>query len=94
MGTMFGSFGFTTLRLWISTIYDKNVEYVIESRDGIIRQGTVNSSAPVSATIDINFQVIASSFDNREKGLHIYTTTEPGSIYIIADSSLFFNQAC
>ena len=89
----FGSTSFTTLRLWIGTTSTENVEYVIESRGEIIQQETVNSTSPTTVAIDANFQVTDSSFENREKGLHIYITTDTGSIYVIAENSVSpFNQ--
>lgn len=89
----FGGTDFTTFRLWISTVFNENVEFIIESRDGIIQQGTVNSSAPVFAIIESSFQVTSGEYNNREKGLHIYTTDEPGSLYVIAENTLSpFNQ--
>lgn len=83
-----GASNLTTLKLWIGTIYAVNVEYVIESQNGIIHQGMVNSNAPVSVSVNSSFQVLTGGFDNREKGLHIYTITDPGSIYVIVENSL------
>ena len=77
---------FTTLRLLIGTTAE-SADYVVETSTNVIQMGTVSSGVPVLVDIpsDLQLQVTASDFDNRQKGIHIYTTGDE-SIFVIGEN--------
>ena len=64
----------TNLRLVIGTPQPKPnlIGFVVETSDRVIHEGNVNSSTVV-VNIPKEFQIINSSFGNRQKGIHVYT---------------------
>lgn len=81
-----GNHRLTTLQLLIGTTAE-NADYVVESSDETIQMGTVSSGTPVVVTIpsDHELQVTDSDFDNREKGIHVYTTGDD-PIFVVAEN--------
>ena len=84
-----GGGSLTTLRLLIGTDA-VSADYVVETRNRLIQMGMVSSGNPVVVDIpsdpgNLELQVIGSDFDNRERGIHVYTTgTE--SIFVIGEN--------
>lgn len=85
----FGGTDFTSLRLLIGTTADM-ANYVVESTAGVIQQGTVMSGNPVRVVLssDLNLQVTDSTFGNREKGIHVYTTGDE-MIFVVVENFVF-----
>ena len=79
-----GGTSFTSLRLIIGTT-SPSASYVIESIDGVIQQGTVSLNSPTTVDISSDFQIVGSDFENREKGIHIYTTNDE-EIFVIGEN--------
>ena len=82
----FGGSSFTSLRLLIGTTAD-SADYVVEANEESIQTGTVSSGTPVVVDIpsDLELQVIDSDFENRKKGIHVYTTGDE-TIFVIAEN--------
>ena len=80
----FGGTQHTSLRLTIGTTYEV-ADVIVESQSGVIYQGVVSSSSPISVEVPAEFQVTNSEFSNREKGLHVYTANN-STIFIIAEN--------
>ncbi len=83
MSNVGGTF-FTSLRLTLGT-NSSTADYVVESTNGIIREGTISFGSPVTIEISSDFQVTSSGFDNRAKGIHVYTTND-ATIFLIAEN--------
>ena len=84
-----GGGSITTLRLLIGTDA-VSADYVVETRDRQIQNGMVSSGNPVIVDVpsdpgDLELQVTGSDFDNREKGIHVYTTGAD-SIFVIGEN--------
>ncbi len=84
-----GGSPFVSLRLIIGTAAD-SANYVVQTSDEVIRQGTVTSGSPVTIEVPsnprrLNLQVTDSAFSNRDKGIHVQATGEE-SIYVIAEN--------
>ena len=75
----------TNLRLVIGTPQQNSVRFVVESSDGVVHEGNVNSSTAV-INIPKEFQVINSSIENRHKGIHVYTLSQSDEIYVLVES--------
>ena len=73
-----------SLRLVIGT-KSVNAEFVVETSGGVIAQRSVSNVMPVSEIIPIEYQVVDNSFENRQKGIRVYTTNGE-RIFIIAAS--------
>ena len=86
-----GGTSFTSLRLQLST-NALAANFVVESMNGIIQEGMVSFGSPVTVGISFDFQVADSNFENREKGIHIYSTNDE-PISVIAENFVFpFNH--
>lgn len=82
-----GGGAFTTLRLVIGTTAE-SADYVVEtSAGGMIQMGMVSSGTPVVIEIPSNLelQITESNFENREKGIHVYTTGDE-TIFVIGEN--------
>ena len=81
-----GGSPFTTLSLLIGTTAE-TADYVVDSEEEMIQMGTVSSGTPVVVTIssDLELQVTDSDFENRKKGVHVYTTGE-NSIFVVVEN--------
>ena len=86
MGNIGGT-DFTTLRVSIGTVAE-SADYRIEDRDRVIQTGTVQSGRPVTVDISSALLVEDSTFQSREKGLHISTSTSNATIFILAENFL------
>ena len=77
---------FTTLRLVIGTTAE-SADYVVETGTKVIQMGTVSSGTPVVVDLPSNLelQVIGSNFENRRKGVHVYTTGDH-SLFVLGES--------
>ena len=78
---------FASLRLVIGTTAAEDVDYVVDSSEETIERGTVSSGNPAVVTIpsDLRFQVTDSEFSNREKGIHVYTTSD-SDLFVIVEN--------
>ena len=86
-----GGSSFTSLRLLIGTTAD-SADYVVEASERSIQNGTVSSDTPVEVDIpsdptDLELQITDSDFANRNKGIHVYTTSDE-YIFVIAENFL------
>lgn len=77
---------FTNLRLVIGTTAE-SADYKVETGARMIQMGTVSSGTPVVVEIPSNLelQITESSFENRQKGIHVYTTGDE-SIFVIGEN--------
>ena len=77
---------FTTLRLVIGTTAE-SADYVVETSAKTIQMGMVSSGTPVVVDIPSNLelQITESNFENRGKGIHVYTTGDQ-SIFVIGEN--------
>ncbi len=80
----FNAISFGSLRLTIGTTFI-NVAFVVEYGDGVIQTGTVSTNSPAVIEIPSNFQVSDSSFENREKGVHVFAMDE-STIFVIVEN--------
>ena len=71
-------------RMTIGTTHEV-AEFIVESRNRVIHQGTTSNSSPVIVQIQNEYRVTGSEFGNREKGLHVYTINN-ATIFIIAEN--------
>ena len=76
----------TNLEIVVGTP-DTSAEFIVESSNGVIHQGTVTSNVPVAIDPGHDFQVLSNDYTGRLKGLHIYSTGNE-SIYILAMNSV------
>ena len=79
---------FTNLEIVVGTP-DTSAEFLVESSNGVIHQGTVTRNAPVAIDPGHEFQVLSGDFIDRLRGLRIYSTGNE-SIYALAKNSLDF----
>ena len=84
-----GASPFVSLRLIVGTPANSSVTFVVENNAGMIHTGTVTSSVPVAVTIPSDQQVTDSNFNNRLKGIHVYST-EGDPLYVVAENFLSF----
>ena len=75
----------TNLRLVIGTPQPISVGFVVETSDGVIHEGNVNYSTAV-VNIPKEYQIISSSIDNRQKGIHVYTLSQNDQIYVLVEN--------
>ena len=82
-----GGGAFTSLRLVIGTTAE-SADYVVETSAGeMIQMGMVSSGTPVVVEIPshLELQITQSNFENREKGIHVYTTGDE-TIFVIGEN--------
>ena len=84
-----GGSSFAAFRLIVGTPADGDVQFVVENNDEVIHTGSVTSSSPVVVDIPNEHQVVASDFNNRQKGIHVYST-EGDELYVVAENILSF----
>ena len=84
----FGGGSFIDLRIVVGT-RDTSAEFIVESSNGVIYQGTVTLSVPVAIDLGPDFQVVSNDYTERLDGLHIYSTGNE-SIYVLAMNSISF----
>ena len=77
---------FTTLRLVIGTTAE-SADYVVETSARMIQTGRVSTGTPVVVEIPSNLklQVTESNFENRQKGIHVYTTGDQ-TIFVVGEN--------
>lgn len=80
---------FTQLQLVIGTPEDAVVTFVVEDSNGIITNGTVNSSVPAVVEIPSSYQVHSSDYSDRFKGIKV-SSTKGYLLYVIAENFVFF----
>ena len=83
----------TDLQVTVGTPDDGTVSFVVESSSGVIHTGTVTSDSPVVVSIPSELQVTDSDFDNREKGVHVYSTgrgDDPPLLYVLGENFFLF----
>jgi hypothetical protein len=68
---------------------EASAQFKVETSDGLIHDGSVTSSTPVVINIGNNYQVTDDRFDNRGKGLRVYSTGAD-SIYVLANNFVTF----
>ena len=59
------------------------VHFNVETTSGMIYTGTTTASSPVAVNLTTNLQTFNSTYYNRDKGIHVYSTGE-GSISVLA----------
>ena len=83
-----GGQSFSNMKVIVSTP-STNANFVVESSSKVIHSGTVNVNSPVVVDIPSEMQVIDSDFENREKGIHVYSTGDQ-SISLLAETYVNF----
>ena len=63
--------------------------FIVESSDGVIHDGTATSNMPTAIDIENEFQIQNDDFENRQKGLRVYSTGSE-SIYVLAKNYVSF----
>ena len=60
-------------QLYITTLSQKNVNYTIEQKSGIITSGTVSISNPVIVSLNTSLVSLTSSYMYRNQGIHVHS---------------------
>ena len=71
------------LQLIVRADSSSPVHFNIETTSGMIYTGTTTASSPVTVNLTTSLQTFNSTYFNRDKGIHIYTTGE-GFISVLA----------
>ena len=79
---------FTNLEIVVGTSHT-SAGFIVQSSNGIIHNGTATSNMPTVVTIESEFQVGSDTFENRQKGLRVYSTGSE-SIYVLAKNYVSF----
>ena len=83
-----GGSSFNNQRLTIGTPAPY-AEFVVDSKYGVIYNGTVNSTVPAVINVPAILQVTSNGYSNRDKGIHIYSIGNNASIFVIVEVSFF-----
>lgn len=86
-----GSGFFTQLRLVVGT-NAITADFKVESSTEILFQGTTSPSNPAVVDISVNYLVTSSNYDNRLKGLRVYTTDNEEIFVVIENFISFLNH--
>lgn len=85
-----GGSTFTNFRLTVGTPAEGSVTFMVDNNAGTIFTGTVTSNAPVVVNNILNdVQVVSSDFNNREKGIRIYSTGDD-LLYVVVQNFITF----
>ena len=82
-------FSFTEFRLTVGTPTNGSVSFKVEDIAGIIHNGTVTPNAPVFISIPNSHQVTGSDYNNRQRGIRVYST-EGSLLYVVAENFISF----
>jgi hypothetical protein len=79
-------------KLTVGTSAQSNVSFMIENNAGIVYTGMVTSTSPVVVDMDNDNQVLGNNFNNRHKGIRVYSTEDEPLYVLVQNFVRFLNQ--